>query len=163
MSTTRKNIVLPETTIEKAEKLMERFEIISLTELIRRAISYMYEDTVGNYKEALAQRANKTPLTPVEKANAELDAQDARAQAKRDKMLQLCTDLEGTVDGNGFCVYPRYELSALKDGRVEIETINTPLMDLHPVDLTEKYRDKTGKAVDKKVVEKAIKLYGTKN
>lgn len=114
------------------------------------------------YAQVEERRKETVKLSPEEKALAELHAQDAKVEAKKNKQLKLCTDLQGELRANGFCYYPQFELTPGEKSPVDKFIINTPLMDLHPVDLQEQYRGTDGKAIDKEVVLAQIKKYGVK-
>jgi len=146
---------------EEIQKYREEKGFLTDGEAIRALLSVALHKP--EYAKVEERRKSKEKLTPLEKANAEIEAKEAKEQARKDKQLNLCTLLQGTVNPeNGFCYYPRFELSPIPNTPVEKEVINTPLMDLHPIDLEEQYRDSSGKATDKDIVLKAIKKFGVK-
>lgn len=154
----KKMVIVPDETIEKAKALMEKSQIGNFTEVVKRAISYMYEETIDNYREAIKARAMKSPSTPLEKATAEIEAKEAKEKAKREYQTNLCVNvLKGRVDGSGFCWFKRYQLPIGPKAPVDIEEINTPLMELMPVDAEDQYRNADGTPCDKSIIEDRIK------
>lgn len=160
MSNKRKTIIIPDETIEKAKAIQDYFQIGNFTELVKQAISFMYKGTVGNYKEALIQRANKLPVTPMDKAKAEIELREAKEKSKREFQAEICHKMGGEIDNAGFCIYTLYEMSPGPKAPVETSKINTPFMDMTGWDLKNQYRDQGGNPIDKEVILEQIRKHG---
>ena len=112
------------------------------------------------YAKVEDRRATASKMTPLERANAEMEATEAKEEAKKAKQTALCDALGGTVDGNGWCNYFQDEIPNIPSMPADKIEVKTPLMNLVPADLAGQWRDNYGNPTDRKIVEAHIKKRG---
>lgn len=152
---------------ENILKLQEKRDFFTVSETIRFCISETTSRELDNYKE-LEKAKLKARVTPQERLAARLQAEDARNQHKKDRVVEsrveVCESMGGRVteeNGVKMCTYATFTESA-QTKQVEKNEVTIPLEAVGD-DLPQyQFRDMFGQTGDE-IKKKLTKKYNEQN